>query len=215
MFIEGNIDNYRFLQSLDYILGSCKGFVCGGCFKHILEKETPKDLDVFFENSNDFEEAVKYFDRKTTSYNRNDKEAEEFWFSYENNNVKAYKHMRTGIRIELNRKIFGKPEDILKQFDFTITKFAYFTINEKDENNNIVVKKKVLFHKDFFEHLHMKRLVIDDKIPYPASTFERMFKYAKYGFFPCRETKAKIIEALHDMPLSEMKISESMYNGLD
>ena len=215
MFKEGSIENYKMLNFLDYILEGCNGFVCGGCFKHIFTKESPKDIDVFFETKKDFEDAVASFDRKTPSYNCEDKDEDKFWFCYQNDNVKAYKHMKTGIRVELNRKIFGKPEEILKQFDFTITKFAYFTTCEHDDDNKLVVQKKVLFHEDFFEHLYMKRLVVDDMMLYPASTFERMFKYAKYGFFPCKETKAKIIQALHDMPLSEMKISESMYDGLD
>ena len=45
----------------------------------------------------------------------------------------------------------------------------------------------------------MKRLVTDGNIPYPMSTFERMLRYAKYGYFPCRETKLKIIKALRDL----------------
>ena len=53
-----------------------------------------------------------------------------------------------------------------------------------------------MYDDKFFEHLHLKRLVIDDKIPFPMSTFERMLRYAKYGYFPCKETKLKIIFVL-------------------
>ena len=28
----------------------------------------------------------------------------------------------------------------------------------------------LLYHRDFFEHLHQKRLVLDNKIPFPIST---------------------------------------------
>ena len=36
---------------------------------------------------------------------------------------------------------------------------------------------KLLYHEKFFEHLHMKRLVIDENIPFPVSTWERSYKY--------------------------------------
>ena len=61
----------------------------------------------------------------------------------------------------------------------------------------------------------MKRLVINDLIPYPMSTFERMFRYAKYGYFPCRETKMKIIKALRDLDEREVSLSKNFYDGID
>ena len=61
----------------------------------------------------------------------------------------------------------------------------------------------------------MKRLVTDDKIPYPMSTFERMLRYAKYGYFPCRETKMKIIEAIRELDEREVELSENLYDGID
>jgi hypothetical protein len=65
----------------------------------------------------------------------------------------------------------------------------------------------------------MKRLVIDQdlkNIILPVNTFNRMFRYARYGYFPCRETKAKIIQSLRDIPsFSEDLLSMELYNGLD
>ena len=47
------------------------------------------------------------------------------------------------------------------------------------------------------------------------STFERMLRYAKYGYFPCRETKLKLIRALNELNSREIEVSESLYNGWD
>lgn len=55
---------------------------------------------------------------------------EKYHFHYENDNVKAYKHIETGVVIELCCKIFGKPEEILNKFDFTITKFAWDVVRK-------------------------------------------------------------------------------------
>ena len=198
MLITQDRDNFWMLNWLDEFMIGHKGFICGGCFKNIFNREKVKDLDIFFESESDFEEAVTYFDSQTPGYDGDDIRDEAYVFCYENNNVKAYKHIKTGIRIELCCKVYGKPKDILNQFDFTIAKCSYYKeevldeaqpdpwdvdlaeIDEVPEIGEIQshIEYKVLMDDKFFEHLHMKRLVIDKSIPYPMSTFERMFRYA-------------------------------------
>jgi len=230
MLIKENNDNYWMLNWLDEFMIGHKGFICGGCFKNVFSREKVKDLDIFFKSRSDFEEAVQYFDSMTPGYKYDDKRSEEYTFYYENANVKAYKHNRTGIVIELCCKIFGTAEEILNQFDFTIVKFAYYKEEVEDETGAEVgseelpflleesqthIEYKILMHDKFFEHLHMKRLVIDDEIMFPMSTFERMFRYAKYGYFPCKETKMKIVKALRELTDEEVELSENLYDGMD
>lgn len=232
MLTKQERDNYWMLNWLDEFMVGHKGFICGGCFKNIFNREKVKDLDIFFECKDDFDEAVEYFDSQTPGYEGEIIRDEAYSFLYENKNVKAYKHIKTGIRIELCCKIFGKPEDILKNFDFTIVKFAYYKEEVQDEkvgpwdeeDSELVsevgeeethIEYRILMDDKFFEHLHMKRLVIDNEIPFPMSTFERMFRYAKYGFFPCKETKMKIILALRELTDEQVELSESLYDGMD
>ena len=79
---------------------------------------------------------------------------------------------------------------------------------------------EVMFHEDFFEHLHTKRLVVDDEMIYPVSTFNRMLRYTKYGYQPCRETKIKIVTNLAMLDPKNQKdfekeLGKSLYEGLD
>ena len=74
---------------------------------------------------------------------------------------------------------------------------------------------KIMHDDKFFEHLHLKRLVTDNNIPYPMSTFERTLRYAKYGYFPCKETKMKIIKAIRELDGGQVELSESLYDGMD
>lgn len=233
MIIKQQRDNFWILNWLDEFMTGHKGFICGGCFKNIFSHERVKDLDIFFKCRSDYDDAVQYFDSMTTGYEGDDKRYEEYSFYYENPNVKAYKHIRTGTVLELCCKIFGSAEDIISQFDFTIVKFAYYKEEVEDETGTVVedpfvieliesVKKPqthieyMVLHEDkFFEHLHMKRLVIDKDIPFPMSTFERMFRYAKYGYFPCKETKIKIIQSLRELTNEQVELSESLYDGMD
>ena len=235
MLVKENRDNFWMLNWLDEFMVGHKGFICGGCFKNIFNKEKVKDLDIFFNCKNDWDEAVDYFDINKSLLMKD-------WivlsrslapFYYENKNVKAYKHIKTGIVLELCRKIFGTAEDILNQFDFTIVKFAYYKEEVEDKTGAVVednpfeiepienerpkthIEYRVMYDDKFFEHLHMKRLVVDNEIPFPMSTFDRMFKYAKYGYFPCKETKMKVIDSIRQLPNEQVQISESLYDGMD
>lgn len=241
MFIKETRDNYWMLHWLDQFMVGHKGFICGGCFKNIFNKEKVKDLDIFFPSRTDFDDAVEYYDSKTAGYWIDgdpycelSEDKAEYRFLYENKNVKAYIHKKTGVRIELCCKIFGTAEDILNQFDFTIVKFAYYKeevedetgakaenpfdddlYEDEDEDIETHIEYRILVHDKFFEHLHIKRLVTDDKIPFPMSTFERAFRYAKYGYFPCKETKMKIARAIKELSDERLEVSESLYDGMD
>lgn len=199
-FLSQPASNFRHVWFLDKYLDGHNGFVCGGCFKNIFNNEKIKDIDVFFRSEDDFNSAVKLF-----KYSRLYKPC------YENANVKCFTHVETGLRVELCGKIFGTPEEILKQFDFSITKFAF--VPTTLENGDVTYQ--VIFDDRFFEDLHLRRLVIDGDIPYPMSTLDRMFRYAKYGYAPCREAKMKIVNALRELSEQDVELPESFYNGID
>lgn len=205
-FIEKESDNYRNLQWLNKYIGSHNGFIAGGCFKNIFNNEKIKDLDIFFENEDDLQEAIDYYNKNGCTYE----------FYYRNDNVVAFIDKNTGIRLELIQKTFGTPEEIINDFDFSITKFAYFTEEFKREGGSYGTTYKIIHHKDFFEHLHMKRLVVNKDLLYPFGTFERMIRYIKYGYMPCKESKLNIIKAIKDKEITkDDDLSESLYEGID
>lgn len=198
-YVTKDAIDFPVLRKLDAFMIGHKGFICGGCFKNLFEHTDFKDVDIFFESYSDYKDATDWFAQN-----------EDFIGYYSNDNVMAFKHS-SGMVVELIRKEFGTPEEILDSFDFTVVKFAYVKHEHGDS-----VGYEALYHPDFFEHLYLKRLVIDDKIPFPASTLERSYKYGRYGYYPCRETKLKLIEALRELPDEEdVELSNSMYDGWD
>lgn len=79
----------------------------------------------------------------------------------------------------------------------------------------VAYEYKLLYHEKFFEHLHMKRLVIDENIPFPVSTWERSYRYKGYGYNMCRETKKKLLQALKGVNVEEEDISLYTTGGWD
>lgn len=203
---ESEISNYPQIRQLKAHLIGHPGIIAGGCFKALFSGEKPHDADMFFRCPEDFHAAVSFFKDSKDEYD----------VGYENENVVSFIHKKTSLRIECIRKIYGTPEEILSQFDFTIAKFAYEIVAEPLDDDEWEYTDTILFHRQFFEHLCLKRLVVDDAMPYPVSTFNRTYKYAKSGFFPCRETKLKILRAVWDMEEKPGDdLSKAMYEGHD
>lgn len=211
-FININVNELQQVKWLDKYLDGHNGFIAGGCFKHILNNEKVTDIDIFFMESKDLVYA------HMSRFN----EANGFKIIRNNSKVISLKEESTGMKIDLVKSVYGTPEEVLSKFDFTVTKMAYgsqcMSVSSEpfeDEPQEVSLREyNILCVDTFFFHLHMKRLVIDDQILFPTSTFERTLRYSKYGFYPCKETKAKLLERLHKSELPE-ELSQSMYDGID
>lgn len=204
--LDEPLSNFIKLRQLDKYMTDHKGYIAGGVFKNIFNNEKFKDIDIFFENEKDYFEAMEH-------YRTNNK----YVLAYKNDKTTAYRDKETGITLELIRHKYKSPLEMIKEFDFTITKFVYYKELADGKDDEVKdIEWKIAYHNKFFEHLHMKRLVVDEGLVLPVNSLNRMFRYAKYGYFPCRESKAKLIQSLRDLPaFSEELLGIELYNGLD
>ena len=182
------------LRFLDRFMAGHAGYIAGGCFKHLFAGEKIKDVDVFFVTEAQAVDAKKHFT-----------ESEEFSPAYQNDRVAAFRCKKTGILVELIFSFMGDPETVVGNFDFTLTKAFYSKNKETGEY-------EFFHHERFFEHLANKKLVIDDKVLFPLSTFNRTYRYAKYGFGLCGESKQRLIESLQGATPTNMI---DFYFGID
>lgn len=61
---------------------------------------------------------------------------------------------------------------------------------------------------------------VKDKVRYPVSTFNRLMRYVKYGYQPCREAKIRIVTSLAMLDPKnqqdfEEQLGKSLYEGMD
>ncbi len=197
-YIVKDGDAFFKCKKLDKFMTGHKGFIAGGCFKNIFQNQKIRDVDIFFESINDWQEAYNY-------YKGNDGE---FTWKYENANAVGFRHIKSGTVVEIVRNRFLPCEEMIRKFDFTIAKFAYFK-----ETSNDQTEYKFIYHPDFFEHLTLKKLVMDDTSMFPVNSFERSYKYQRYGFGMCKETKEKMINLLQGVDTTDL--SSSLYFGFD
>lgn len=207
-FIERDARTYSKLRFLDIYMAGHKGFIAGGCFKNIFLKERVKDIDIFFECEEDLSEAITWYET-----------SEDYVFSYENKNTKAFKNKQTNVRVELIKTQFGTPKEIISMFDFSITKFALLkkVVIDLDSLENGGPLEKIeymaLIHEFYFDDLVNKKLVLEPDILFPVSTFERALRYTGYGYGLCKESKINLINALQGADPNTL--SQALYFGID
>ena len=204
-------DNFRKLEWIDKIVRSItpdedggRVMVAGGAFKNALtDGAEVKDLDIFCADENVFDGVVAqatdeigdpiYVTEKSTGFKTED-----------------------GVRLDIVKTIFGTPAEILDSFDFTVTQMALTPQPAREDGTETF---SLICHPAFFEHLHMKRLVIEsDSLPFPLSTFERSYRYTKYGYGICKDSKVRLlmqIAAFNPSAISLDAMSQSLYDGMD
>lgn len=199
--IEADADDFIMLHKLDKYLTGVHGFIAGGVFKYIFDGKKPKDIDIYFTDKKHY-----------LSASDNLEENEEWRKIYESEKVDGWL-APDGQRVELIKSMFDTPESALARFDFTITKFAYWIGLDDGEDTD---GARVLYHKDFFQHLTLKRLVVDSYPSFPLDTYNRAFRYAGYGFRPCRETKYILARLIQKSELTTPNdITNGLYEGVD
>lgn len=165
-FETRNADDFVQLGHLKRYLKGIDGFIAGGAFKNIFEGQKVKDIDIFFSSQAAWLKAVKKFHKR------------KYVQAYENARVIAFIDPITKTRLELIGcdvddehpqsdlpVTFAPPEETIANFDFTVAKFALYRYGDN---------WMVVHHVKFFEHLKLKRLVIDADMVKPHEKGKQM-----------------------------------------
>lgn len=117
-----------------------------------------------------------------------------------------------GVKHEIDLRFHEFVEKTGKEPEYEEKEDDYFPFSSA---SIVAYEYKLLYHEKFFEHLHMKRLVIDENIPFPVSTWERSYRYKGYGYNMCRETKKKLLQAIKGVNVEEEDVSLYTTGGWD
>lgn len=199
-YVIRSLEHKLFSKLTPYLKIFPHSIIGGGCFKNIYLREKLKDIDIFFSDKKQFDTAYTY----CTSNN------DRFSFIYENKNCVCFYDKHNKLKIELIRSVFLLPTDLLDRFDFTVVKYLIFEGLDNEEKDTIFE----MYHESFFEHLMMKKLVIESSNLLPTFTLERCFRYYKYGYNLCVDSKLTLINAIRNSE-NTIELTNNFYGGLD
>lgn len=205
-FVIDTPDNFWQIRWLDKYMEGHKGFIAGGCFKNILSGERVKDIDIFFESESDFQEAIDSFN--------DEKHQKEGWkFKYRNEKVCAFQKEGEKVWIEFIESEFGKPKEILRSFDFTVTKMAYYKEPKYEEKED-----------DYFPFSSASIVAYEYKLLYLMFECVMMWNYIleegledwdedDYRFYGLPLFKATAVKYGWDNPIGEDSGRERKYDS--
>ena len=179
-YITRDASSFSNLKSLLPYARNMQSYIAGGVFKDIFQKQTYKDIDIFFENEKAF---LEYKNQIIRSNN--------YSSLYNNQNALGFYNSNENISIDLVQKKFGDPLEILESFDFSVSKFCLY----REEYNYY----KVIYHKHFFEDLVNRTLRFDSSKSDPVSQLSRVIRYSRYGFKINKSDYLNLLKRINEM----------------
>jgi hypothetical protein len=145
--------------NLEKISKKTNAFICGGSILTLFyENRVISNIDIFFntlEDLNKFKDFVSEFEDCEII----DEDEYTIHFKYKTKHIKLYK------------KNLGTPQEVLNNFDFTICQIAF-----------VPKQNCFVMHQHFLWHIETKQIVINQSVPFPLSSIDRITKYASRGF---------------------------------
>jgi len=168
-----------------------KFFVAGGALTSVFSNKKINDLDLFFYDK------WKYDDLRSEMGEKDWKPV------FESDSAVSYNI--NGVRFQLIKKVFGTPEEVIKNFDFSVCMCAC----------TLAPEKKIIMDDNFLYHLAQRTLYFNINAKYPISSLWRVKKYLKKDFtFPAIEA-IKISLAINNLNIKSYIDLKEQLEGID
>ena len=189
-----------------YVLGKLLGkagiepytdtfFIAGGALTSVFMNTTISDLDIFFHDQKAFDEFKRCQGRDKPIF------ANKKYFICQTDCAESYNI--NGIRVQLIKKLYGQPCDVIDHFDYTICMGAY-----------IPADSKIFLGQNFLYHLSGKELHYNIG-KYPLASLWRARKYIEKGFkFPAIEL-IKLALTINNLNIKNYIDLEEQLEGID
>lgn len=176
-----------------------KMFIAGGAISSLILGETPRDIDIFFEDLETAQYALsKYSFSKNIIKNNDYYEIEDAHV----NKVNEISKRAFGIgNYQFCITSIGNYQQVIDTFDFVHTKNVY---SIKDD--------KLILNPDSLISISRKELYYSNNSKFPISSFFRALSKKKDGWNISQTELLKILFHIIDMNLKESDIREHLFN---
>lgn len=186
------------------ILTTNNAIIAGGVFTSIFGKDKKiNDIDIWFSNVDDYSRTIKLM----SVFCGVNKPEVDGMFSSRNSNFYESKNSMTYIVnnvkyqfIKPNKYFVGNVNKIVNQFDFTCVMCGV------DLGNN-----EIFFHKNFFNDLKSKRLIINPNLSSKGNLLNRIIKYTKEKQYRISDSERMVALRIFSKLTEEEIVNSSMY----
>jgi hypothetical protein len=176
---------------------SAGSFLAGGFLTSIFTGAEIKDIDIFFES----EDAMTKF--MLLNLNK-----DQLANLISTDNAVTYRitlSPEKSYTIQLITRIYGTPQQIIDQFDFTVCMCAY---TPQDDG-------KFIMNPNFILHLAERTLCFNGKAKYPIATLVRTKKYIEKGYSLAPIEYVKLALAINNLDLKDWTTVREQLEGID
>ncbi len=150
-------------KELALLLGeNTKGYIAGGAIASLVLDQKPKDYDIWFETLEDWLETVSLLGQK----------------KHEVTKYAATCLLPSGKKIQLVCNRLGKPEELVKTFDYLHCQSYYLQDGTLKYDEDFIKKKELNFAGD---------------LCHPVNSLERMIKFVRRGYFVPADTLHRVL----------------------
>jgi len=173
----------------------CSWMIAGGACTSVFSDMPVKDLDVYFQNINDYNQSVVSALGLMTTEEKKKHLHTDCAFSFR----------KDGVKVQFIKKIFANnPKEVMSNFDFTVCECVYspglreFTMGE-----------------NFLADLCGRRLVYNIHAKYPIASLWRTNKYIKKGFTLAAIESIKLALCINNLNIKTYQDLKEQLEGID
>jgi len=166
---EDRILRTLFIPKILEYVSENNGFVAGGAVRGVFTSDHVNDLDIFFKDAKDFNKDGQFDNGFETQEDGGHKilfyKTDVAW-----THKPEFRHQKLPLH-QMICAVFGSPEEVIKQFDFTMSMAAW-----------IPQTGEFIMDEYFLKHCSQKRLVFNINAQYPICSMWRAVKFIKRGW---------------------------------
>ena len=163
-------------------------YIAGGAVRSVFAGEPIRDLDLYF-----YDYPLKI-----------DLPEKKFEIIIQTETADTWRNTENGKIFQIIKKFYGRPEDIMKKFDFTISMGAY--LPRVDE---------FILDDRFLYHLAERRLVFNIETDYPISSVWRMKRFLSKGYRIGAVDLITLCLRVHNLKIKTFEDLKKQLDGID
>lgn len=172
-------------------------FVAGGACTSVFSNKRINDIDIYFRTEKDLKDMMSGHMSQIDS-------CQMFIYSMVGETDNAITYKRADSTVQLIRKYFLPPEELIEKFDFTICQCAFD-----------VLKDEFVMGKDFLYDMSKRSLRFTGKTEYPIASLYRMKKFMKRDYNPSALDIISIALSINKLEITTFVDLKKQLDGID